>query len=92
MVTINLTYRDSEVIFMALIDNATLGRLNRIEYKMAWNILENCLDKPTKLSKDELTLICNSLRRYANKYVHERLEVAKCNKVYNKILEAYKHG
>ena len=90
MRTINFTNKDIEIIAMTLIDNAVIGRLNRHEYNLAWDILER-LYKPIKLSKDDLTLICNSLRRYAIKYEHEFLEVAECKRLYNFILKECKY-
>ena len=91
MRTINLTLQDIEIISMALIDNCICGRLNKHEYNLAWNILER-LYEPVTLSKDDLTLICNSLCRYAIKYEYELLEVAECKRVYDLILEACKNG
>lgn len=83
---INFINRDIEIIAMTLIDNCICGRLNKHEYNLAWNILER-LYEPIKLSKENLTLICNSLRRYAIKYEHEVLEVSECKRVYTMILE-----
>lgn len=90
MRTINLTLQDIEIISMSLIDNAVIGRLNRHEYNLAWDILER-LYEPVILSKEDLTLICNSLRRYAIKYEHEVLEVSECKRVYTMILEDYRY-
>lgn len=87
---INFTNRDIDVIAMALIDNAVIGHLNKLEYNLAYDILER-LYEPVTLSKDDLTLICNSLRRYALKYEYELLEVAECERVYNFILKEFRH-
>lgn len=88
--SINLTDKDLDIIAMCLIDNAVMGHLNRNEYKLVWDILE-CLYEPTEISREELVLICNSLRRYANKYEHEHLEMAECKRVYDFILDRYNH-
>lgn len=90
MRTINLTLQDIEIISMALIDSCICGSLNRHEYNLTWDILER-LYEPIKLSKDDLTLICNSLRRYYIKYEHEVLEVSECKRIYTMILKDYRY-
>lgn len=70
---------------MSLIDNCMCGRLNRLEYNLAYDILDRlCYNQ--KLSRADLILICNSLRRYASKYIHEHYKAAECKRVYNFIL------
>lgn len=86
MRVINLAVSDIETIAMALIDNAIIGHLNIIEYNMAWDILE-CLYEDHMLSKSELTLICDSLHRYATRYDYEHVEARECKRVYNMIME-----
>ena len=87
---INFTNKDLDIISMALIDNAVIGRLNKYEYKLAWNILERLYEHIT-LSKTDLVLICDSLNRYAIKYISERLEISECERIYNFILESAKN-
>lgn len=89
MRTINFTDKDLDTISMALIDNATLGRLNKHEYNLAWDILER-LYEPINLSHADLRLVCDSLRRYAFKYEYEHLEVAECKRVLS-LLGGAKH-
>ncbi len=87
MRTINFTDKDMNTIAMALIDNAVIGRLNKNEYSLAWDILER-LYEPVTLSKTDLVLICDSLDRYAMKYEYEVVEARECRRVYKIIMEA----
>lgn len=87
MKIINLNEKDLDIISMALIDNAITGHLNRIEYKMTWDILE-CLYDHTSLSRSNLKLICDSLLRYAIRYDYELIEPQECRRVYDMIQEA----
>ncbi|MBU3209766.1 hypothetical protein [Clostridium algidicarnis] len=91
MRVINLAVNDIEIISMALIDNATIGHLNRVEYKMAWNILERIYET-NRLSMSDLTLIYDSLHRYATRYDCEHVEVRECKRVYKMIMEACSNG
>lgn len=86
MSSINFTNRDIEIITMALIDNCICSHLNRHEYNLAYDIIERLYER-TSISKDDLTLICNFLRRYAIKYEYALLEISECKRVYEMILE-----
>lgn len=86
MRTINFTDKDLNIITMALIDNSVIGHLNKLEYNLAWNILER-LYEPVTLSKADLSLICNSLDRYALRYDYEVVEARECRRVYMMIIE-----
>lgn len=85
---INLTYKDLDIISMSLYDNAIMGHLNKDEYNLAWNIIERIYES-TSLSKSDLKLICDSLRRYAIKYNYELLEAKECRRVYYMIQESW---
>lgn len=87
-ISINLTYKDIDIISMCLYDNAIIGHLNKNEYNLVWNILDRIYES-TSLSKSDLNLICDSLRRYAVKYDYELIEARECKRVYKMILEAY---
>lgn len=91
MRVIKLDITDIEAISMALIDNAIIGNLNRIEYSMAWDILER-LYEVHMLSTIDLTLICDSLHRYATRYDYEHVEAEECKRVYNMIMETCSNG
>lgn len=85
--SINLTYKDLDIISMSLYDNVIIGHLNKDEYNLAWNIIERIYES-TSLSKRDLKLICGSLRRYAIKYDYELLEAKECRRVCDMIQEA----
>lgn len=88
--SINLTYKDLNIISMSLYDNVIIGHLNKNEYNLSWNIIERIYES-TSLSKSDLKLICDSLRRYSIKYDYELLEARECKRVYDMIQEAYKN-
>ncbi len=87
MRVINLSIMDIDIISMALIDNAIIGKLSRAECNMVWSILEN-IYQTNRFSKSDLILICNSLYRYATRYDHEKLETNECKRVYNNRMES----
>lgn len=90
MRAINFTYRDLKIIAMSLIDNCACGHLNKLQFNLAWDIVER-LYEPLKLSKADLTLICNSLYRYAIRYDYELIKASECRRVYDMILRGSSH-